>query len=244
MGIVEEHINRFKPPEETINLSASSIKDWLSCPKKLSYRRSRATSTSTEAMEVGMIVHNALDDARDLETALALVDSQLKERGDISLEGERKAQEAASNAFYMPGLMNYASAESDSEVEFDILLPGYNIPVALRGRIDRVMENEALCIDWKTSKTYSKQASRDVQAIIYSWAYNELYGQRPKFYFAYVMTGELVEYNHLWAEREEKELFFGVIPAILRDIVEGNFLPRGLFGSSCYNCNYKRVCLE
>ena len=226
----------------TIRLSASGIKDYLKCPKMYYFRKQGTPQEETEAMLVGTLAHRIIQRTSNFKDAQEVTKAVL-DGIELSTEGEEKLNISIRNTFTNPLFAPYSKI-GDSELQFEYPLDK-DWKVSLVGTIDRVISEggKNIIVDWKTSTSYPKNAQRDVQAIIYSWYYWKEFGYSPKFIFAYIYGGDIVTYDRNTSEHES-ELLSEIIPDMVNNIENENYPKLGMFGSACYNCRFKGVCIQ
>jgi len=222
----------------TIFLSASAIKDFLSCSYKYKYRRfAKVKSVETTAMRIGSAVHNVLEHCWDSESVgTGLYLDALVTEWNLSAVEKKRIQECL-DVFYNKTSFPFSNLD---KVEYNFKVP-YNKDVFIVGKFDRVLE-ESVVIDWKTGKL-PIIPSRDIQMIVYDWAFFKLYGHRASSIIDIsLLDGRSVRYNRVL---ENEELLMKVIvPHILERIESGSYFPEGrfAFASTCKNCTFLGHC--
>lgn len=219
----------------TILLSASSIADYIKCPQKVLYRRTKPfPEVKSKEMIIGSIAHLAIEKGwNSKERAYSIVQSGCKQ------EGLSKADRV--NLEFMIDLyfLNFSGlVGADDLIEYNFKIPLYD-DVFIVGKMDRVSRGNLL--DWKTGRVYYKLGS-DPQCIIYNWAFKKQFEKAPSsLCLAFLATGELVPY------REDsmctEELFNSVIPNMIKTIKNSSYYRLGMFNHSCFRCPYKIGCL-
>ena len=221
-----------------IRLSASLIKDFLSCPKKAYYRINLPGEglPSSEQLR-GTIVHSVLEKAwRNKEEAQKELEYQQK-KYDFYLE-KATITKCIDNFFEM--FPDFFSENDDVEKYFR--LPQNGGEFAYTGMIDRVHNN--VIFDWKTSSTKPQSIDNDIQFMLYSLAYKQIYGREPSaVVFVSLMHKSLIKYNP--KEALIKEFTDKIVPYVLKQIKD-NSLPReGLYKyRGCYKCPFQDVCYK
>jgi RecB family exonuclease len=215
-----------------IYLSASSIKDFISCERKYWYRRfaSDRRATSIEA-ETGTVVHKAIEKYWNKPKQGYNYLSRYKEPYD-----SKKAVRAL-DTFYdkFQSLLS-----KDDLVEHEFSLP-YSVGVDLIGMFDRVTPM-GIIYDWKTNNKLPVNLSSDPQFILYYYAYKNLHGKPPaSLYFASLKFGRLVKFNY--NKTKEDILLKEIIPDMLEHIDAEKFNPTGVFRfTTCKYCFFKEHC--
>jgi len=222
----------------TINLSASLIKDYLTCHARAGYRLShREEAVPSIEMAIGSAVHEALEKAHlPKKQAVASLKNIYR---NFSIFEDKDILKANSfiDSFYDMFPEDFFS-ESD-KVEQYFKLP-YGKEVFLTGRIDRI--HDGVVFDWKTSKNPPLDVNRDPQFILYYIAYNKMFKERPKS-VAYVALKQKRVYYYkaiapIVTEFEEK-----IIPEITANLRSGKLARTGLFGyKACDYCSFKELC--
>lgn len=229
-----------------IQLSASMIKDFLTCSQRV-YYRINYPEQAEKGMEllVGDIVHKLLEEFNkspdmDVNNFLAKTHPNLPDKA------VDKILTCVSNywKYFQPLL-------SENDVVENFFKISYSSNIVIVGRIDRVNLERGILVDWKTGNKAPTSINNDIQFILYNWAYKKLYHSNPSMIaLASLGSGKLVQYFH--NEDYEKYLFDAIIPKVAHAIKEGSFYKEGIFdyvsgGSSSISCTYcpfKRVCLE
>ena len=224
-----------------IRLSASAIKDFLSCSKKYYYRRYfKSLAEPTSPLIRGTIVHATLEKYWDNKKQA--LDYARKSCLDYNLTASDGDTVLANIGRYFESF--HWLLDKNDKVEQFFEFP-YAKGVKLVGKYDRITVANSL-IDWKTSKEKPKELalSQDPQFILYEWVYKQMYGNRPSATYLASLTHQvIVPYRvNLIAETI---LIDEVIPSILEQIRAKLFTPDGYFSyrqSPCWNCTYKEAC--
>ena len=220
-----------------INISASLIKDYLSCPAKVGFRMSGDKALSTPSQLAGILVHKVIElYANNKEEAMANLPSMINSFG---------VHESKHNLIYRCIENFYSSfsnmCKEDDEVEkfFKFKLKEYD-SVNIVGMMDRVIKKR-IVIDWKTStrQTTENALSYDPQFILYNWAFKRLYDKEPALFYVQLYDGKMFEYKH--NEINERMLFLDIIPKIIKDIPNG-LIYSGFYTGSCHSCPYRVAC--
>ena len=128
---------------------------------------------------------------------------------------------------------------------FKIDVPGLDKP--LIGEFDLIVQDgrDACIVDWKTSASRwpAGKAERDLQATVFSYAYEKLNGTRPLFRFDVITkTKNPVCETHYTCRDEAAFRRFELLAARVQDAVDkGVFLPNET-SFACAECPYKNRC--
>jgi len=226
-----------------IKLSASLIKDYLSCQKKGYYRINHPElSISTDEMIIGDVVHKVLENCwdKDKKTSIEYANYLLSKYNilDPTFKSIDKINRSITNFF---GNFIYLLSKGDKiELNFEIpYLPNLG-EVLIKGKIDRV--NKDGCIfDWKTTLKIPKNIDNDIQFIVYYMSYITLYKEPPKkVFYASLISGKLIEFQP--KSYYINYLYNNIIPSLIDDIKRGKFERTGLFNNSCLNCQFQVDC--
>jgi CRISPR/Cas system-associated exonuclease Cas4 (RecB family) len=231
-----------------IKLSATLIKDILSCSKKGWYRINKPDlAAPSRKMALGSVVHSVL------ETHWRNENAAFKQAGNLSVGYDEEflfeVEEYTSKFF---------STFKDLCTETDLIEYSFNgvslgSGVELVGKIDRCNTESGIVLDWKTSSKTPPSIDTDIQFILYEYAYTSMFGKKPNFVaLANLGSGKLVklEYNEL----AQAELFDRIIPKVVGIIKTGNYTRDGMYGvgylnkkpvesSVCSFCSFKSHCL-
>jgi CRISPR/Cas system-associated exonuclease Cas4 (RecB family) len=225
-----------------VHLSASLVKDFLSCPKKAYYRINRTgQSEQTTEMAVGSLVHevlekNWLERKAALGTAATLVDT-------YGLPGEIIKANKMINSFFDMFPQGFFSEDDSIESYFKV---PYRKDVLLTGKIDRI--HNGIVYDWKTGSSPPDDINRDPQFIIYYMAYKRLYKTEPKT-LCYVSLSNKRIYYFTPIKEVIEEFEDLVIPSIVSSIRDNRFPRNGMFDYRIcqreypkYRCPFQNVC--
>ncbi len=219
----------------SIYLSASSIADFIRCPQKVLYRRTKPfPEAPLKEMIVGKIAHSALEKGwKDRKIAYDIINREVKANG---LGNKEKIDlQFFIDMFYL----NFSLQLRDNDlIEYNFKFNLYD-DVFIVGKIDRISNGNLF--DWKTGKIPTK-ISNDVQCIIYDYAYEKLFSKSAaSICLASLSTGDLVPYveNKMYVD----ELFNNIIPRMIKTIKNESYERLGMFNHSCFRCPYKAGCL-
>lgn len=220
----------------SIYLSASSISDFIKCPQKVLYRRTKQVEqVPSREMVLGNIAHAAIEKGwSDRNRAIEVVNYWVKNE---SLP--RKDRDDL--LFYVDiFFLNFKHLLSDKDtIEYNFKLQLYD-DVFIVGKMDRISNGNIF--DWKTGKVPTR-VSNDVQCIIYDYSYEKLFGkQANSICLASLSSGELVPYTR--NDFYVKEIFDNIIPRMIKTIKNESYERLGMFNHSCFRCPYKIGCLS
>ncbi len=219
----------------SIYLSASSIADFIKCPQKVLYRRTKPfPEVRSRGMIMGEIAHKALEVGwKDRGIAYETINAMVKKEGLV-------AKDKVDLQFYVDlFFMNFRHLlREDDLIEYNFKFPIYD-DIFLVGKIDRISNGNLF--DWKTGRVATR-LSNDPQCIVYDYAYRKIFGKEPaSLCLASLSSGELIPYrtDKLCVE----ELFSNVIPRMIKTIKTESYERLGMFNHSCFQCPYKLGCL-
>ena len=128
---------------------------------------------------------------------------------------------------------------------FSVTVPGLSKP--LIGEFDCIVEDgKDICIvDWKTSASRwpAGKADKDLQATVFTYAYNAKYDIKPLFRFDVVTKAKTPTVSNYYTLRTQSELdrFTVLANRIEKNVCSGNFYPNET-GFSCGECPYADRC--
>lgn len=231
-----------------IRLSASMIKDFLSCERKAYYRMNKPEEQEqTYQMAVGSIVHDTLEKYwNNYDKAIEVAENKIK---------EYNLKRGTSNVFR--SLVNFFEHFTYLVKEDDTIEQYFKIPYemnhwgefdfSLVGKFDRVTK-DGIIIDWKTGSLVPTDISGDIQFILYEYAYTKLYGEKPRrMFYVSLPTQKIIQYTP--NEALIKEFITVTLPyvadSLAYNIKNNNFIRTGLFGYKiCNNCPFVNVCYK
>jgi CRISPR/Cas system-associated exonuclease Cas4 (RecB family) len=217
----------------TIYISASLIKDYISCPRKAFYRLYRQEEfISTEEIFIGNIIHKCLERYwNSKEDAYKfIVDNSTESTLPICTN-------LLDN--YFTHIRKIVFPEDQVEASFKIPLAS---SVSLVGKMDRV--GKIGVIDWKTGSRNPKTIDNDTQFMVYYIAYKHKFGEYPKkVLYVSLKEPRIIEFTP--RKYLLDTLVKCVIPKLIYDIKKNNLPPLGLLNrNTCSYCNYKETCLK
>jgi len=222
-----------KRKSESINLSASTISDYISCPRKVYYRLYRPDiKVETDALIIGNLVHNTLEKySDDFMSAMEYISSS-----KVSNDIKSKAADMVAKYFrYFTDIV-----DSDDNIEEFIRFSINKYPFI--AKIDRY--NDRRIIDWKTSKkSKGNGVESDIQSIIYAEAFKSKFGNYPEQILFVNLRN--VDVSHAKVKSRFKDYFLSEIVPYVYDGIKSNKFPAlGRFNwySPCKYCQYKDIC--
>ena len=220
----------------SIYLSASSIKDFIACPQKVLYRRTKPfPEVRSREMIMGEIAHSAIEQGwKSRERAYQVINYQYKKMG--LNDKDRVSLEFYIDMFFL----NFRDRLSDNDhIEYNFKFALHD-DVFMVGKIDRISDGNLY--DWKTGSRVPTKLGNDVQCIIYDFAYKKIFGKEANsICLAALATGELVPY--VKSEMHTEQLFNKIIPRMIKTIKNESYEKLGMFNHSCFRCPYKQGCL-
>ncbi len=235
-----------------INISATAIEDYLSCPLKFKFSRVlRIPVLMHHTTIFGIAVHEALKsyhiarrDQKDftLKQLLDIFTSSWKSEGFVSREHEERRLDEGLQVLktYFKSEEKSKSLPSLVEEDFRMGLGG----ATLRGRWDRIdLGDETNIIDYKTGDVKDQKAAdakaRDSKQLgLYALAYEKRFGKLPdKLSLHFVKFGieGTVRPTPQWIEKTLQQTEEAV-----RGITEEKFDPSP--GFDCRWCAYEKIC--
>lgn len=222
--------------DKGIFVSASAVKDYISCSQKVYYRIFEPElKVSNREMIIGDVVHKTIEKAwKNLDVALNLGQT-LGKNANVDLVGLQSIEHFIHTFFerFIPLLTDEDKVEKFFKVKMQD-------DVYLVGKFDRI--TRGLVIDWKTDSNVPKNISNYPQFIIYDLAYKLIYNKPAEgIYFASLKSGDLIRYNE--SKEHTKTLLEDIIPNYIETIRKKEFIKQGLFTGQCYRCPFKIPCL-
>jgi len=221
----------------SINVSASSILDYLSCPKKVHYRLFHSEQAEqTVDMIVGNTIHTIAEKYWNKKEEANQFCLDTIKYYNLEPKKVQKLWLCYNNFFdfYAKDL----SEDDKVEVKFKLELAK---DIYLVGRIDRVHNNSV--IDWKTSSITPRNIDNHVQFIVYNYAYKRLYNRTPDnvLYASLQKTGYIRFYENSYLT---DYLFNDIIPVMISDIKSGKLVKKGRFTGECFSCSFRELCFS
>jgi DNA helicase II / ATP-dependent DNA helicase PcrA len=244
----------YRPPlPEPLQLSASSISAYESCPMKYLFQYVwRLRGGPRAQMTFGSVMHTTIKEfvgevrkrgcaSVTLEEVIAIYEREWSSAGfpdDYQEQEYRKAGREQLEAFHR----SYVAAPCDvlhQEKTFELPLEHEVIVTGRMDQINRIAEDEVEIIDYKTGRPREqKKAVDDLQLSVYALAAREVLELKP---------GRLIFYNLINNQavataRDEKSLkaVKQRIAGVADQIRAGEFSPRPSF--ACAGCDYQPIC--
>lgn len=223
-----------------IYLSQSSIADFLVCSQRYKYRIYNSESADKplgdSKQNVGTVVHKILEHAwkqRDVSYI-----HSIERMFEIEEPSSLKSVDVCLNNFYRT--ITPLLSDKD-EIEFSFKIK-FEKDVYIVGRMDRITE-DGIIFDWKTSNAVPDSIDKNIQFILYHWAYKKIYKKNPKkIFLAALARNKLVEFNV--NKQYYDELIEGVIPSLIKEVKNQIFYREGIYKGACNTCAFSKICLE
>ncbi len=221
----------------SLNISASSIADYLACSQKVKFRLSSPEQQEqTPEMLAGTIVHELIEKHADWDIAYSAMEVKIKQ---YNLDRSMEARVIKSVDNYFEYFQQFTTKEDVIEYKFKIK---HQDDILFVGKFDRITPDGKI-FDWKTSAVCPKDISNNVQFIFYYECYKRLYGKEPtSVFYAHLLSKKLVRYipnliltNYLFNE---------IIPNMITSLKTNKFFRTGLYSNICKNCAFQQHCFE
>jgi len=216
----------------SVYVSATAIKDYLSCSKKLYWRTNfPEVGVVNDYMKVGTVVHHAIElHWNDSMKCLHYLISNLK-----NIDHSHATKCIGNFTDYFAPLL---TEEDEVEVKFKMFLGD---DTYLIGKIDRI--SNGVVYDWKTARKPPRNIDKDIQFMIYYLAYKSMHEKAPNaVMYGALTSGTLINYTpdeHLLGVLQNE-----IIPEVVNSLKNNAFYKHGVFESStCYGCIYKEACI-
>ena len=241
--------------------SYSAMQCYLTCPLKYKFRYidNAEVERTGSCFLFGKAFHAALS-----ERARIGKDMSEREVCDVFEDYLKAETDAAENLVYKPN-EDYDSLlqtgfkmvevacknwQDDFAVQqvaesFSVSVPGLSKP--LIGEFDCVVTDghDNCIVDWKTSASRwpAGKADKDLQATVFTYAYNAKYDIKPLFRFDVVTKAKTPTVSNYYTLRTQSELdrFESLALNIEKSVCSGNFYPNET-GFSCGECPYADRC--
>jgi len=176
-----------------IRLSASLIKDYLSCRKKGFYRINHPEQAiKTDDMIIGEIVHKVIEEDWNKDMLFALEHAQKIKEGYNIVDPDPKRLNRLNRCIKNFFINFKYLIRNDDEIEKFFRVPFLEDIAIMTGKMDRVTK-DVIIIDWKTGGTFPKSIDNDIQFIIYYISYKQIYKEYPKkVFFVSLDKGKLI----------------------------------------------------
>lgn len=227
-------------------LSPSKIKLWLLCPKRYDYRYNQhLKDPSNEHAVFGSAIHETIErmyDAPDyfhLNDAYDVFDEELyaqMSKTGIALTKEHQQLGYEILEKYSAGGY-WARDPQDLEYEFFLEFPDEENPICvINGFFDQVYDWGFVDLKTSKKKPSSNAISKDIQFVLYAWAFEKLKGYAPeRGVWLHLRTGEEVDMK---INKEELDIATHVIQKVISDTEY-----KDNFGWPCKFCPYTVPCL-
>lgn len=256
--------NSSSPSGESIKLSASRIKTYLTCPRQFRYRYVDGLPTVlTGALAFGKVIHQVIHDLHQwsiysnepLHEEIALSNfARLWEQTIDEQKPEFKSDDEMIEYAKLAELIlfGYIEAHRDKaqpflmEFPFEIELHDehYGHNYSLRGIIDRIDQTDdgLIVVDFKSGKRKPslRDLAGDVQFSVYAFASGYIFGQEVRELVLY----HLRDQTSLVTSRKPeqiRQLTNSLMPHVVRGIADSKFAPH--LGYWCNFCEFKARCL-
>ena len=233
-----------------LELSASSLQDYESCPLKYKLRYDwRLPEKATAALQFGSAMHLALKayfdgvrGGRSLEEASVVACfldefDKAKIDDDVQRELYTKQGREQLTAFLKSQLAHPAGKVLETEQRFKVEIGGAKV----KGRFDRVdesLDGEVAVIDFKTGKAKTQDDADDsLQLSIYALAAKALGHTASSLLFINLENGTAIETRRTSDQLRDAEEDVRTIAA---KIAAGEFGPKP--NSGCARCSYQSIC--
>lgn len=216
-------------------ISQSAINDFISCKKRYYYRLYyKDESIPTKEMFLGTLVHRILENYTDnQEEAMDQVERYVGEH-DLTSK-DRDVLVGSVEGFYN----SFQHLITPDDVKEKMFTLPYAREIFITGKFDRITPNH-MVIDWKSGGYVPLTLANDIQSILYSYAYEKLYGVVPTVVVAYLRKNKLSYY--LKDDFYSDILFNEIIPDLINSVDSGEFSHTGYFNNACRNCSFKAFC--
>lgn len=234
-----------------LRLSASSIKDYLECPKRFYYRTfHKDKSKVSNHVVFGSIVHEAIEEFDNGKDAVKWAVAQWAERMTPEFEFAEIKQVPKPPKSFTKMLGNYYTKivpefpiEKPQKTELffeipwsEITIDGKKSEVIILGKIDKIAGSNVY--DWKTgARRPTKYQLQDFQFYLYSWAYEKMYGERPTVYYGHLNTGDIIPVQLNDYMRND---LASTVEHVVDNLRDERF--HRVTGYHCGNCFYREFC--
>lgn len=217
-----------------MNLNATNIMDYLVCPARFKYRsilKVKEDLVESEELLFGKEMHNVLELFPEKWDS---IDVAFKRYADRFNNSEKFYNQLSIFDTHFKWILGKNDLR---EMPFAIRVKDADFSIT--GRFDRITEN-GIIIDWKTGDI-KNDLSFNLQAIIYNFAYKNIFGREPKdIFFCSLKNGKIASYSQSKnTEILEKTIIEKIIPKIQEDKI---FINAGLFNNACDFCLYRITC--
>lgn len=222
----------------TLALSATSIIDFLDCSYKWKLKQQDEADIAKEAT-LGIIVHKVLENYPKISKEIELQKYGLYLLKQFYLDNDLESLDLVNRCIY-----NFFNIPTKSCLSSNDLVEWtFSIPVAeniLFGRIDRIANS--LLFDWKTSSKIPYEINKNIQFIIYDFAYEKIFN-KPANEVYYVNLNKGISIPYVRDKYIFNEFFQETLPRISKLIKIGIYSREGIYRNKCHKCKFKQVCL-
>lgn len=228
-------------------LSATAIKDWISCPAKLGYRIEGVPQKANANFARGTAVHETIEnptiiDAEDAKHACYVRFAEIvNETNPVFEDRTSFSSMVKQNNQMLDYYYNWVNKHEPpivaTEQFFKVNIKG----IEFSGKIDQIRGKNVY--DWKTKvkEPDLRMLRADYQFTLYGMAYKEMYGEYPEnVYFGYLYGGKLYK-----LERSRKD--YKYLEEVAGKIVlaaENEIFPRNYGEYNCKYCAYRYKCFD
>jgi CRISPR/Cas system-associated exonuclease Cas4 (RecB family) len=225
-------------------LSASAIRDYISCPSKLKYRMYvSGEAIKTPQMILGTVVHRVIENYKQWNTVkegLVLANHYLdQDKSVLPLEQINNMEIALSN---YNKEFRYISEQSIN-LEYEFSFPLKSAGINLIGRMDVIGEN--YIADWKVTESTPIMLHNDPQFILYDWAFEQHNKKKPdRVMYINLLKKQVMDYFR------NDYYFNNLLNVVIPSIVNNKYYyPKGLYEyvrsekyRICNKCPFKSIC--
>jgi len=228
-------------------LSASLIKDYLSCPQKAEYRLAGEEQIANAYFVRGIAVHETLEN-QELETLedakpwFAERFSQLVQERNPEFPYRQTYSSMLRDSYKM--LDNYYNIINIQEPPIQEVELFFNVAIGdieFSGKIDQI--RDGAIYDWKTATKPPDEFTlkADYQFTLYGLAYKKLFGEYPrKIYYGYLFGGKVFEMKRKQVDYD----YLYLVAQQVRLGIENNIFPRNYDRYGCSFCPFKHLCFD
>jgi len=229
-----------------LRLSATSIQDYMECPKRFWYRtNAKDKAVVSDHVVFGSIVHEAIEKFEDSETAVKWAVKEWPERmkqefefAELPVSKPPKSFSKMLGNYYTKILPDIEHADPFCrECMFDVpWVENQELDVRIIGKMDLISGLHVY--DWKTgARKPTKYQLQSFQFYLYEWAYEKMYGRRPNIYYGYLNGGDIIPIDMNDALRDDVH---NTINSTINNLKNEIFYR--VTGYQCANCFYRAHC--
>lgn len=231
--------------------SQTLLKAFGDCYRQAYYRIIKEEAPETASLVAGRIIHDMVDHYENTAKVPDVLTLYRKKLAKALDDDELIFFSRQSPAFFLDWMdkcfRNYKAISDklpaivSSEQWFSVKYPDWadDEEVEIHGIFDQVREGDVI-VELKTSKRCPSEEflRADIQATVYIWAYIEMYGVVPTYYYVHLPTGSVFE-----LERESFAYFHDLMAEFI-DVYKAKRWTRKRNGRKCDWCWYKDACLQ